>query len=280
MARASPPSSASACTRSWAIMKLHKGTDFAAPIGTPIFAAGNGVVEWAAMKGPNGNLTILRHDNGWQTYYLHQSRFMPGIAPGARVAQGQQIGEIGTTGRSTGPHLHYEVHIDGQPVDPLSIQTEAGSTLTGAGAASPSPRSATGSTSAGPGRRAEPGLRRLGAIAHRAERRRPRPSRSPRRRRPSASERELAVWPGGGAMSLASGPRRRRARARRSVGSRRAGRRRGAAGHRIGRIGGFLAHGSAPLGSSESASNEPAASVAPCRGAIDDASPSIRAARS
>ena len=111
--------------------KLHKGTDFAAPIGTPIFAAGNAVVEWAAMKGPNGNLTILRHDNGWQTYYLHQSRFMPGIVPGAHVAQGQQIGEIGTTGRSTGPHLHYEVHIAGEPVDPLGIQTDAGSTLTG-----------------------------------------------------------------------------------------------------------------------------------------------------
>lgn len=112
-------------------MKLHKGTDFAAPIGTPIFAAGSGVVEWAAMKGPNGNLTIIRHDNGWQTYYLHQSMFMPGIVPGARVAQGQQIGAIGTTGRSTGPHLHYEVHIDGQPVNPMEIDTGTGRNLTG-----------------------------------------------------------------------------------------------------------------------------------------------------
>lgn len=113
-------------------MKLHKGTDFAAPIGTPIFASGDGVVEWAAMKGPNGNLTILRHDNGWETYYLHQSMFMPGVAPGARVIQGQKIGEIGTTGRSTGPHLHYEVHIDGQAVDPMSIKTESAKTLEGA----------------------------------------------------------------------------------------------------------------------------------------------------
>ena len=112
--------------------KMHNGTDFAAPIGTPIYASGNAVVEWAAMKGPNGNLTILRHDNGWQTYYLHQSMFMPGIVPGARVTQGQKIGEIGTTGRSTGPHLHYEVHIDGKPVDPMSIDTGTGKTLSGA----------------------------------------------------------------------------------------------------------------------------------------------------
>jgi len=112
--------------------KLHKGTDFAAPTGTPIYASGNAVVEWAAMKGANGNLTILRHDNGWQTYYLHQSVFMPGIVPGARVRQGQEIGEVGTTGRSTGPHLHYEVHVDGQPVDPMSLDVGGARTLDGA----------------------------------------------------------------------------------------------------------------------------------------------------
>ena len=112
-------------------MKLHKGTDFAAPIGTPIFASGNGVVEWAAMKGPNGNLTILRHDNGWETYYLHQSMFMPGVAPGAHVSQGQEIGKVGTTGRSTGPHLHYELHIDGEAVDAMKVQTEAAPSLAG-----------------------------------------------------------------------------------------------------------------------------------------------------
>lgn len=111
--------------------KLHGGTDFAAPSGTPIYAAGDGVVQWAAMKGANGNLTILRHDNGWLTYYLHQSRFMPGIVPGARVIQGQHIGDIGTTGRSTGPHLHYEVHVDGQKVDPLSIDTGTAKPLGG-----------------------------------------------------------------------------------------------------------------------------------------------------
>ena len=109
--------------------KLHKGTDFAAPIGTAIYAAGTGVIQWAAMKGPNGNLTILQHDNGWQTYYLHQSMFMPGVIAGARVTQGQKIGEIGTTGRSTGPHLHFELHVDGQPIDPMSIETGTGRVL-------------------------------------------------------------------------------------------------------------------------------------------------------
>ncbi len=111
--------------------KLHKGTDFAAPTGTPIYASGNGVVTWSGMKGANGNLVILRHDNGWATYYLHQNRIRPEVTVGARVGQGQAIGEVGTTGRSTGPHLHYEVHIDNQPVDPLSIRTEGGRILSG-----------------------------------------------------------------------------------------------------------------------------------------------------
>jgi murein DD-endopeptidase MepM/ murein hydrolase activator NlpD len=111
--------------------KLHRGTDFAGPIGTPIFASGNATVEFAGMKGANGNFVRLRHDSGWQTLYLHMNRIVPGIEPGAHVSQGQQIGQIGTTGRSTGPHLHYEVHIDGQPVDPLTIETGTGQSLTG-----------------------------------------------------------------------------------------------------------------------------------------------------
>ncbi len=111
--------------------KLHKGTDFAAPIGTPIYASGDGVVEWAAMKGPNGNLTILKHDNGWETYYLHQNAFAPGIVPGARVKQQQNIGWVGTTGRSTGPHLHYELHINGEAVDAMAQPMDAGQTLSG-----------------------------------------------------------------------------------------------------------------------------------------------------
>ena len=112
--------------------KLHTGTDFAAPIGTPIYAAGDGLVEWASMKGPNGNLTILKHDNGWETYYLHQNAYAPGVAVGARVRQGQTIGWVGVTGRSTGPHLHYELHIDGKPVDAMAQPLDAGVALTGA----------------------------------------------------------------------------------------------------------------------------------------------------
>ncbi|MGI4732259.1 MAG: M23 family metallopeptidase [Janthinobacterium lividum] len=113
-------------------MKLHKGTDFAAPVGTPIYAAGDATVEFAGLKGPNGNFVKLRHDSGWETLYLHMNRIWPGVVAGARVSQGEQIGEVGTTGRSTGPHLHYEVHVAGKPVDPLGIRTETGKALSGA----------------------------------------------------------------------------------------------------------------------------------------------------
>ena len=112
-------------------VKMHRGTDFAAPTGTPIYAAGGGTVLFAGPKGPNGNFVKLHHDNGWETLYLHMNRIWSGIAAGARVVQGQQIGEVGTTGRSTGPHLHYEVHVDGQAVDPMSIDTGTGRTLSG-----------------------------------------------------------------------------------------------------------------------------------------------------
>lgn len=105
-------------------MKLHGGIDFAAPIGTPIYASGEGQIEFAGPKGPNGNFVKLRHTNGWETLYLHMNRFADGIVEGAHVNQGQQIGEIGTTGRSTGPHLHYEVHINGEQVDPLDVPAD------------------------------------------------------------------------------------------------------------------------------------------------------------
>lgn len=113
-------------------VKMHKGTDFAAPTGTPIYAAGDGVVTFAGPKGPNGNFVRLHHANGWDTLYLHMNRIAAGLMPGLKVAQGQQIGEVGTTGRSTGPHLHYEVHINGQPVDPMSIEVGGSRTLAGA----------------------------------------------------------------------------------------------------------------------------------------------------
>ena len=105
-------------------MKLHGGIDFAAPVGTPIYASGEGQIEFAGPKGPNGNFVKLRHTNGWETLYLHMNRFADGIVEGAHVSQGQQIGEVGTTGRSTGPHLHYEVHINGEQVDPLDVPAD------------------------------------------------------------------------------------------------------------------------------------------------------------
>jgi murein DD-endopeptidase MepM/ murein hydrolase activator NlpD len=111
--------------------KMHGGTDFAAPVGTPIYAAGAGTVVWAQMKGCNGNLAIVKHDNGWETFYLHMLRYATGIAAGVRVSQGQELGVVGTTGCSTGPHLHYEVHVDGEKVDPEQIPTERGEELTG-----------------------------------------------------------------------------------------------------------------------------------------------------
>jgi murein DD-endopeptidase MepM/ murein hydrolase activator NlpD len=116
--------------------KLHPGTDFAAPTGTPIYAASAGTVEVAAERGAAGNFVRIAHENGWRTQYLHLNAFAPGIAPGVSVSQGQQIGEVGTTGRSTGPHLHYEIITDAGKVDPLSIETGSGRALTGSALAS------------------------------------------------------------------------------------------------------------------------------------------------
>ena len=113
-------------------MKLHKGVDFAAPVGTPIYAAGDGLVQHAEFKDLNGNWVEILHDNGWQTLYLHLSAFGPGITPGVRVRQGQTIGMVGTTGRSTGPHLHYEMHINNEAVDPMQVALPSGPVLNAA----------------------------------------------------------------------------------------------------------------------------------------------------
>jgi murein DD-endopeptidase MepM/ murein hydrolase activator NlpD len=112
--------------------KLHRGTDFAAPAGTPVYASGRSVVEASGPRGGAGNAVTLRHENGWATKYFHLSRIDPGIVAGESVAQGQEIGLVGSTGNSTGPHLHYEVWIDGEPVDSLTIPTGTGVTLQGA----------------------------------------------------------------------------------------------------------------------------------------------------
>jgi murein DD-endopeptidase MepM/ murein hydrolase activator NlpD len=109
--------------------RLHAGVDYAAVKGTPIFAAGNGVIERAGPSSGYGNMIEIRHANGYETIYGHQSAFAKGMVPGVTVHQGQIIGYVGSTGLSTGPHLHFEVHINGQPVDPLRIRLPRGRAL-------------------------------------------------------------------------------------------------------------------------------------------------------
>jgi murein DD-endopeptidase MepM/ murein hydrolase activator NlpD len=114
------------------VVKMHTGVDWAAPRGTPIMAAGDGIVTYAKWKNGYGNYIEVQHTNGYATAYAHQTAFAKGIAEGSRVRQGQIIGYVGTTGLSTGPHLHYEVHVNGTPVDPLRIKLPQGRTLDGA----------------------------------------------------------------------------------------------------------------------------------------------------
>ncbi|MEM1086088.1 MAG: M23 family metallopeptidase [Pseudomonadota bacterium] len=109
--------------------RLHKGTDFAAPTGTPIFAAGHGTVERASRYGGYGNYVRIRHANGYKTAYAHLSRYGRGVRSGARVRQGQIIGYVGSTGASTGPHLHYEVYINGKPVNAMRLKLPTGRKL-------------------------------------------------------------------------------------------------------------------------------------------------------
>jgi murein DD-endopeptidase MepM/ murein hydrolase activator NlpD len=111
--------------------KMHRGTDFAAPIGTPIMSAGEGVVARAGPFGTYGNYVRIRHSDGYETAYAHMSRFALGLRPGQRVRQGQVIGYVGTTGRSTGPHLHYEVLYRNQQINPESLRVAQGRNLSG-----------------------------------------------------------------------------------------------------------------------------------------------------
>ena len=104
--------------------RLHKGTDFAAPTGTPVFAAGHGTVERASRYGGYGNYVRIRHANGYKTAYAHLSRYGRGVRSGVRVRQGQVIGYVGSTGASTGPHQHYEVYINGKPVNAMRLRSE------------------------------------------------------------------------------------------------------------------------------------------------------------
>lgn len=113
------------------IRKMHWGVDWTAPRGTPIIAAGNGRVEKAGWAGGYGKQTVIRHTNGYKSYYNHQTAYAKGIRPGTRVRQGQIIGYVGTTGYSTGPHLHYEVTVNGNKVNPMRIRLPKGKILKG-----------------------------------------------------------------------------------------------------------------------------------------------------
>mgnify|MGYP003633935383 CR=1 FL=1 len=109
--------------------RMHTGVDWSAPRGTPIIAAGNGVVEKAGWGNGYGRQTIIRHANGYESSYSHQNSIAKGVVPGARVRQGQVIGAVGSTGLSTGPHLHYELIVNGNKVDPMRIRLPDGKSL-------------------------------------------------------------------------------------------------------------------------------------------------------
>ncbi len=109
--------------------KMHAGVDFAAPTGTPIMAAGSGTVEYAGRNGGYGNYIRIRHTDGYKTAYAHLSKFARGVRKGKYVTQDQTIGYVGSTGRSTGPHLHYEVHLHGKKINPRRLSQLSGKPL-------------------------------------------------------------------------------------------------------------------------------------------------------
>ena len=111
--------------------KMHRGTDFAAPMGTPIMASGSGVIKKAGWCGGGGNCIVIKHNSTYQTIYAHMSKFAKGMRNGVRVKQGQTIGYVGSTGKSTGPHLHYEVLINGKRVNSQTLKLPSGKILKG-----------------------------------------------------------------------------------------------------------------------------------------------------
>ena len=110
----------------------HRGTDFAAPIGTPVHATADGVVAFVGGQMGYGNVIILKHDGPYSTVYAHLSAFAPGLRGGQRVHQGEEIGRVGQTGWATGPHLHYEFRVAGTPRDPMSVTLPVVAALTDA----------------------------------------------------------------------------------------------------------------------------------------------------
>ena len=111
--------------------KMHKGTDFAAPMGTPIMASGNGVIIRARWCGGGGNCIKIKHNSTFQTIYAHMESFGRNIREGVRVKQGQIIGYVGSTGNSTGPHLHYEVIENGKKINSQKLRLPSGKILKG-----------------------------------------------------------------------------------------------------------------------------------------------------
>jgi murein DD-endopeptidase MepM/ murein hydrolase activator NlpD len=109
--------------------KMHRGTDFAAPMGTPIMASGNGIIIRARWCGGGGNCVKIRHNSTYETIYAHMKKFGPGIKEGVRVRQGQIIGYVGSTGKSTGPHLHYEVVKNGKKINSQKLKLPSGKIL-------------------------------------------------------------------------------------------------------------------------------------------------------
>ena len=112
-------------------VKMHTGVDWATAYGTPIFASGNGVIEKAGPEGGYGKYIRIKHSNGYETAYGHMSAFAKGMEIGKKVRQGQVIGFVGSTGQSTGPHVHYEILVNGRFVDPMRVKLPRGRSLEG-----------------------------------------------------------------------------------------------------------------------------------------------------
>ncbi len=111
--------------------KMHRGIDFAAPTGTPVKASGDGVVVMAGRNGGYGNYVRIRHTDSFETAYAHLNGFAKGLSDGDAVRQGQIIGYVGSTGLSTGPHLHYEILVDGERIDPAQVKLDVSKPLSG-----------------------------------------------------------------------------------------------------------------------------------------------------
>ena len=110
---------------------MHTGVDWSTSYGTPIFASGNGMIEKAGPEGGYGKYIRIKHANGYETAYGHMSAFAKGMEPGKKVRQGQVIGFVGSSGLSTGPHVHYEILVNGRFVDPMRVKLPRGRSLEG-----------------------------------------------------------------------------------------------------------------------------------------------------